>query len=72
MDEERIRALIRQCDFDAGRLEKLFRQDSRDMEDCTRGEILTAYQQAMEKGIEQTREIQRLLWELYNDYAIPK
>ena len=72
MDEEMIRVAVNRCDYDVGRLEKLFRQDSRDMEECVRGEILTAYQQAVEKGIEQTKEIRRLLWELYNDYGIIK
>lgn len=70
MDEEMVRALINRCDHNAGQLETLFRQDAREMEDCTRGEILTAYQKAMDKGAEQTKEIRRLLWELYNDYGI--
>ena len=72
MDEEMIKAAINRCDQDAGRLEKLFRQDSTDMEECTRGEILDAYRQAMDKGVEMTAEIRRLLAELYIDYAVTR
>ncbi len=72
MDEETIKALINQCAYKAGHLEKLFQQDSMDMEDCTRGEILVAYKQAVDKGIEMVQTVQHLLEELYNDYAVPK
>ena len=72
MDEEMIRSSIIRCDVSAGRLAKLFLQDAQDMENCTRGEILDAYRQAMNKGVDMALEIQQLLLELYNDYAVPK
>ncbi len=47
-------------------LEALMRQDSDELDECTRGQILTAYRDAMEQAISLLRQIRRQL-QIYRD-----
>ena len=58
------------CLDTAWQLEALLAQDSGEMDECTKGQVLTAYQDAMEQAISLLRKIRRQLQILYDEQKL--
>ena len=66
MNDETL-ALLGKSLETAHRLEALLQQDSGEMEECTKGQVLTAYRDAMEQAISLLRKIGRQLQIFYDE-----
>ncbi len=61
---------LRESLYTARRLEALLQQDSTEMEECTRGQVLTEYRNAMEEAIGSLRKIERQLQIFYDEQKL--
>ena len=62
--ENDVNGRIDECLRLTYRLEKLAEQDARDMENCTKGQVLAEYRAAMDVQIRRLRQIERILGDI--------